>query len=142
MSSDQSSSILFLVIIAAAFWFLVIRPTRKRQAQSRRLQDSLDVGQQVMLTSGIYGEVIELGDTTVLVEVAEGVEITVHRQAVAEVVPEGDFDEETVEDEETGEDDEPADETVEEPADEPADERPGPDTSSTEGRTDGDDVRR
>lgn len=87
MSNDQSSSLIFLVIIVAAFWFLVLRPARKRTSQAAKLQRSIDLGDKVMLTSGIFGHITGLGDETLLLEVADGVEVTAHRQAVARVVP-------------------------------------------------------
>ena len=50
------------------------------------MQSSLEVGERVMLTSGIYGTLREVGDQTVGVEIADGVAITVARAAVGQVV--------------------------------------------------------
>ena len=73
--------------ILLAFWLLVLRPTAKRAKAARELHASLAVGNRVMLTSGIYGTIVELRDASVLLSVAAGVEIEVARQAVATVVP-------------------------------------------------------
>jgi len=86
VSSDQSSSLIFLVVIVAAFWFLVLRPARKRTAQATQLQRSIELGDRVMLTSGIFGYITGLGEQTLQLELADGVEITALRQAVARVV--------------------------------------------------------
>ena len=117
MSSDQSSSLIFLVIIVAAFWFLVLRPARKRTAQAAQLQRSIELGDRVMLTSGIYGYITGLGTETLLLEVSDGVEVTAHRQAVAKVMPEESEEEYEYADEQSDDD-------GIEPGDEPGDAQP------------------
>ena len=71
-----------LVGIALLFWLLLIRPASKRQRELREMQDSLTVGTEVVLTSGIYGTIREADDSDLRVEVAEGVVIRVARGAV------------------------------------------------------------
>ena len=75
-----------LIGIALVFWLLVIRPQSRRQRELRDMQSSLEVGERVMLTSGIYGTLREVGDETVAVEIADGVSITVARGAVGQLV--------------------------------------------------------
>jgi preprotein translocase subunit YajC len=75
-----------LIGIALIFWLLVIRPQSRRQRELQRMQSSLEVGDRVMLTSGIHGTLRELGDNTVQVEIAPGVTVTVARGAVGKVV--------------------------------------------------------
>ena len=86
MSSGDLAGILPLVLIILAFWFLVIRPARKRQQDMARIQSSVDVGTQVMLGSGIYGTVVTVADETVQLEVAPGTTLKVARQAVVRVI--------------------------------------------------------
>ncbi|HET8716140.1 MAG TPA: preprotein translocase subunit YajC [Nocardioidaceae bacterium] len=86
MSSGDLASILPLVLIVLAFWFLVIRPARKRQQDMARTQSSAQVGTRVMLGSGIYGTVTALADDTVELEVAPGTVLTVARQAIVRVI--------------------------------------------------------
>lgn len=88
MSSDQWGSFLPFVLIALAFWFLVIRPARKRQQELQRTQSSVQIGSEVMLSSGIYGRVSALADDSLSLEVSPGTTMKVARQAVARVVPE------------------------------------------------------
>ena len=49
------ANLLPLVGIALLFWFLIIRPTTKRQKELARMQAALQVGDEVILTSGVYG---------------------------------------------------------------------------------------
>jgi preprotein translocase subunit YajC len=83
---DRLLSILPLVGIALLFWLLIVRPARRRQSDLGRMQDQLALGDDVMLTSGIYGSVRTLDEQTVTVEVADGVVLKVARGAVGQVV--------------------------------------------------------
>jgi preprotein translocase subunit YajC len=76
------------VLLAIALVVLVVLPARQRKAMQTRaqaLQDSLTVGTEVMMTSGLYGTVAGLGEGTVDVEIAPGVVSTFVRAAVLEV---------------------------------------------------------
>ena len=74
-----------LVGIALLFWLLLIRPQAKRQRELRQLQDSLSVGDEVALTSGIYGTIRDVGDDDLRVEVSDGVTIRVAKGAIAAI---------------------------------------------------------
>ncbi|MGQ7297686.1 preprotein translocase subunit YajC [Quadrisphaera sp. KR29] len=77
-------AVILLIPIALLLW-LVLRG-RKQQRAVSDLQASLAVGQRVMTASGLYGTVVEVGDTTVDLEPAPGVRMTWARAAVARVV--------------------------------------------------------
>jgi preprotein translocase subunit YajC len=92
-----------LVGIALLFWLFIIRPASRRQKELGRMQSSLEVGDEVMLTSGVYGTVRQLEDDHVQVQVADGVVIKVARGAIGTVVTKADQpDDEPVENDETG----------------------------------------
>jgi preprotein translocase subunit YajC len=82
-----------LVGIALLFWLLIIRPAQRRQRELKHMQGSLEVGDEVMLTSGVFGTLQAIADDHLLVEVAEGVTLKVARGAVGSVVPPADADE-------------------------------------------------
>ena len=86
MTADQLGAFLPIAVIVLAFWFLIIRPARRRQQQAQRLQSQIAVGEQVMLTSGIFGQVVGVDDETLELEIAPGVVIKALRPAVAKVV--------------------------------------------------------
>jgi preprotein translocase subunit YajC len=83
---EELVSLLPIVGIALLFWLLLIRPASRRQKELRRLQNSLNVGDEVMLTSGIYGRLTAVEDDHLLVAVAEGVEVKLARGAIASIV--------------------------------------------------------
>ena len=80
-------SLLPIVGIALLFWLLIIRPASKRQKALSRMQGALEIGDDVMLSSGIYGTLATLEGDDVHVVVADGVTIKVARGAIANVVP-------------------------------------------------------
>jgi preprotein translocase subunit YajC len=78
--------LLWIVAIAVVFWLLIIRPAQRRQKDMAQLQSSLSVGEQVVLTSGVFGTITQTVDTHLMVEIAPGVEIKVVRAAIGSVV--------------------------------------------------------
>lgn len=84
---DNWASILPLVLLVVAFVFLVVRPARRRQREFQSLQGELQIGQHVMIASGIFGEIDTIDDETVGLRVAPNTVITVNRHAVSRVIP-------------------------------------------------------
>ena len=82
---DNLLPILPFVGIALLFWLLFVRPAQRRQQNLNRMLGGLNVGDEVMLTSGIIGVVRSLDQETVQLEVSEGVIIRAVRAAVGQV---------------------------------------------------------
>jgi preprotein translocase subunit YajC len=77
-----------LLFIAFAVIVLLVLPMRQRNRslqQARQLQESLSVGTEVMTTSGLFGRVTSIGDDSVELEIAPGVEVRWAKAAIAEV---------------------------------------------------------
>jgi preprotein translocase subunit YajC len=74
------------VLIALVFWFLIVRPQRRRQQELASTQSALGVGAEVMLGSGIYGTVASVEDDTLHLQLAPGTIVKVARQAVVKVI--------------------------------------------------------
>lgn len=68
------------------FYFMLIRPQQKRVKEHAQLIAALEVGDDVLLSSGIYGVVTQIDREMLEVEVADGVELRVARNAVSEIV--------------------------------------------------------
>lgn len=75
--------VLYLALLAAAFFMLIVRPQRRQMAARRQLIATLEVGDEIITAGGIYGTILSISDTTLLVEVAPGVTLTVAREAVS-----------------------------------------------------------
>ena len=89
--SIQSSltSLLPLVLMFVVLYFVMIRPQMKRQKESRAMIEALAKGDEVATAGGVLGRITKLGDTYLGVEIAPGVEVTVQRSAVVQVLPKG-----------------------------------------------------
>jgi len=78
-----------LALLAVVFFLLIVRPMRARQRQFtelRQMQEALQPGARVMISSGIHGTLRSIDGDTVGLEVAPNVVVTVARAAVAEVL--------------------------------------------------------
>jgi preprotein translocase subunit YajC len=75
-------SFLPLLLIVVVFYFFMIRPQMKRQKEVRKFRDSLAKGDKVITTGGIYGRIIEVKETSVILEIATGVQIKVDKNGI------------------------------------------------------------
>ncbi len=75
-------SILMMVLIFVVFYFFMIRPQQKRQKELQNFRDSLMVGDKVLINGGIQGKIKEVKDASVVVEVANNVNVTVMKEAI------------------------------------------------------------
>ena len=78
--------IVLLLLMIPAFYFLLIRPQQQKVKEHQQLVASLEVGDDIMSTGGIYGQVTAIDGDVMLLEVADGVELRIARDAVAELV--------------------------------------------------------
>jgi preprotein translocase subunit YajC len=69
-------------LILGIFYFMILLPMKKRQKKVQEFQDSLKVGDKVVTTSGIYGQITRLNEKSVQVQIADKVRIEVARAAV------------------------------------------------------------
>ena len=82
---NDLAALLPLVAILALFWFMVVRPQQRRQREVTALQNSIEVGQRVMMSSGVDGTVTSIIDDRARLEIAPGTEIEIARAAIAKV---------------------------------------------------------
>jgi preprotein translocase subunit YajC len=82
-----NSGFLILIVAFAVLWFVLIRPQKKRQIEAARMSNTLSVGDEVLTAGGIYGEVTELEDDTVMVRIAPELEVKLARKAIGAVIP-------------------------------------------------------
>ena len=75
--------ILMLVFIFGIFYFLLIRPQRKRQKEHQQLMTELNKGDKVITAGGIYGVIESLSEDSIVIKVESGVTMRVSRGSVA-----------------------------------------------------------
>ncbi|HIZ23098.1 MAG TPA: preprotein translocase subunit YajC [Candidatus Blautia faecigallinarum] len=80
-------TIIWLVVIFAIMYFLMIRPQKKEQKRVQAMLSSMEVGDSVVTTSGFYGVIIDMTDEDVIVEFGnnKNCRIPMRKQAIAEV---------------------------------------------------------
>ena len=91
---DQYSTLILIALMVVAFYFLIMRPQRKRQQAVAKTLSELTPGTRVMLGSGLFGTVVVVGTKQVVLEISPGNELTVLKQAVARVATPDDEDSE------------------------------------------------
>lgn len=79
------SALIFLLPIVLIGYLFITQRRRQRDAVSR--QQSVQVGDEVRTTSGLFGYVVSLEDTVVTLEASPGVKLRFDRRAIASVVP-------------------------------------------------------
>jgi preprotein translocase subunit YajC len=89
---QQYSTLIFIALLVAAFYFLILRPQRKRQQALQHTMSALSPGSRVMLGSGVFGTVVSVGPRQVVLEISPGAELTVLKQAISKIVTEDDED--------------------------------------------------
>ncbi|MDD2595777.1 MAG: preprotein translocase subunit YajC [Bacteroidales bacterium] len=84
-AGQQGGSYTFLIMIVLIFvvmWFFMIRPQQKKQKELVKFRDSLKRGDKIVTVGGIYGTVVEVKDTTLLIEIDNNVKIRVDKASV------------------------------------------------------------
>ncbi|WP_168012465.1 preprotein translocase subunit YajC [Halomonas salinarum] len=71
------------------FYFLLWRPQAKRAKQHKQLISGLSTGDEVVIGGGMLGRITKVADEFITMEIAEGTEINVQKNAVASVLPKG-----------------------------------------------------
>ncbi len=83
----SGGAFIFLLLMFAVLYLLLIRPQRQQQRRHAEMLDQLKVGDEVITAGGIYGDVTGIEPDRVALEIAEDVEIEVAKRAIASIVP-------------------------------------------------------
>ncbi|MCS6244743.1 MAG: preprotein translocase subunit YajC [Opitutus sp.] len=82
--------IIFLVLMFAAMYFLMIAPQRKKQKEHAKMLESLTTGDEVVTSGGIYGEITNKKDDRYVIRIAEGTKIEVGKAFIHALVKKSD----------------------------------------------------
>ena len=75
-----------LLLMVAAFYFLMIAPQRKKQKEHQKMLESLNSGDEVITAGGIYGEITNKKDDRYVIRIAEGTKIEVGKAFISTLV--------------------------------------------------------
>jgi preprotein translocase subunit YajC len=90
------NGLLIVALLFGIFWFVLVRPQRARAREQQELIASLEPGDEIVTTGGLYGVITAVDGEILRVEIADGLIVRTARNAVAGIV---EFDEEGVEEE-------------------------------------------
>ena len=74
---------IFLILLFGMFYFLIIRPQRKRQQRHQELMDALQPGDRIITIGGIHGKIESMTEENIILKVESGATIRMSRNAVA-----------------------------------------------------------
>lgn len=83
---NPMSFFIFMAVLFAVFYFILIRPQQKRQKDQRQLLQNLKKGDKVITTGGLQGTIVNLTDAVVTVEIADKVKVKVGRNYIAGLI--------------------------------------------------------
>jgi preprotein translocase subunit YajC len=78
-----------MLAIFVVFYFLLIRPQQKKAKEAKAMLDALQKGDEVVTAGGVLGRISKLTDQYATLDVGPNTEITVQRQAIAQLLPKG-----------------------------------------------------
>lgn len=76
-------NLIFIVLIFVTFWFFMIRPQIKRQKAQQKFKDQIGKGDKIITTGGIHGKIVEVADTTFIIEVEGQNRLKIEKTAVS-----------------------------------------------------------
>lgn len=84
-------NLLFPIILIVAFYFLLIRPQTKRAKEHKQMVEGLKKGDEIVTGGGVLGRITDIGENFLQVEIADGVQIKIQKQAVGSLMPKGTY---------------------------------------------------
>lgn len=88
----MQNSLLWLVLLFAVMYFVMIRPQQKQKKQRDQLLGGLKKGDEIITIGGIHGKIVSLTDDNIVLEISSKVRITIQRSAVGIVKKDDDED--------------------------------------------------
>ena len=94
-AAPQSSAFMFvwLGLMVALFYFMLIRPQKRREKERRALLEATKTGDRILFAGGMLGVVANVKEKTLIVKIAENVKVEIVRSAVSQVLDKGEVNE-------------------------------------------------
>jgi preprotein translocase subunit YajC len=89
-SSQMLSTVIMFGSIMVIFYFMILRPQKKRETDQKKLLEAIKKGDKIVMSSGIHGTVFDVETDVVVVQIADNVRVRVNKAAVNAVTPKAD----------------------------------------------------
>ena len=76
------NQLVMIVLMIGVFYFFMIRPQMKKQKELKKFREGLKAGDKIVTIGGIHGKILEIADTTVLIQ-SEGTKLRLEKSAVS-----------------------------------------------------------
>lgn len=77
------SNLVMILLIIVVFYFFMIRPQMRKSKQEKLFKESLLKGDKVVTIGGVHGRIVEVNDTTFMIEVDHNVKLRVEKSAIS-----------------------------------------------------------
>ena len=84
--NSQTMSLFYMLAIFALMYLLLIRPQQKRQKQHQQLINNLAVNDTIVTAGGIYGKIVKIKESTLIIRIADNVRVEILKNGVSQVL--------------------------------------------------------
>lgn len=77
-----SMTLIFILLLILIFYFFMIRPQQKKQKQVEQYRSKLAKGDKIITIGGLHGKIVDVQEKVFVIEIADGVKITIEKAAV------------------------------------------------------------
>lgn len=77
------ANLVMILLIIVIFYFFMIRPQMKKSKLERQFKETLQKGEKVITIGGLHGKIVEIADTTFLIEVDANVKVRLEKSAIS-----------------------------------------------------------
>ena len=82
---------IFLFAVFVVFFFLFVWPQHKKGRDHKKMVEALSKGNEVVTNGGLLGRIVEVDDSFILLEIADGVHVHVQKHMIASMMPKGTY---------------------------------------------------
>lgn len=83
---QQYLTILIYVAVLGGLWFIMVRPQQKRDKETKKMRESVEVGDEILTIGGIYGKVLSVKEDILTIEVgADKVKLKIAKWAIGKI---------------------------------------------------------
>jgi preprotein translocase subunit YajC len=83
----MEGNFIMIILMVGVFYFFMIRPQMKKQKELKKFRDALAQGDKVVTIGGLHGKILEVTDTTVLLN-CDGTKLRFEKNAISQTVAE------------------------------------------------------